>query len=53
MIELNNKQRILKTKLLYKYDKINKVNFHQYVDNHPNIILLIRTASGRLVGGFS
>lgn len=44
---------IKKTKLLYRLDPYNKVNFHRYVDKHRHIILIIKTIYGKLIAGYS
>ena len=41
------------TKLIYKFDYLNKVNFHNYFDNKPNIFLLIKLKSGKILGAFT
>lgn len=41
------------TKLIYKYDQLNKVNFHKYIDDHPNICLVLKLKNGRLIAGFT
>lgn len=41
------------TRLLYRYDALNKVNFHNYIDKKPNIFLLLKLANGRVLGCYS
>jgi hypothetical protein len=47
---------IVKTKLLYrleKNDELNKINPHVYIDGHKNLLILIKTQKGLVLGGFS
>ena len=39
--------------MLYKYDPLNKNNFHKYIDGHPHILALARLANDRLVAAYS
>lgn len=44
-------QRIVKTKLLYKHDPLNKASFHKYIDNVESILVVVQTKNA-IVGGF-
>lgn len=44
-------RNIFKTKLLYKFDGLNKVSYHSYVDNHKSLIVLVQTKNA-IVGGY-
>jgi hypothetical protein len=39
--------------LIYKYDPLNSVNFHHYIDEHPNFCIIIRLKNERIIAGFS
>lgn len=41
---------ISKTKLLYKYDALNKANFHLYIDNKKYLLCIIKTAKAVIAG---
>lgn len=41
------------TKLLYSFDLMNTVNYHKYIDEHPNICVVIRLKNLQLIAGFS
>ena len=41
------------TKILYKFDRVNKINFHTYVDGHRNIVLIIKAFNGSHIAAFS
>ena len=45
----------VRSKLLYRYWKgeLNKVNFHEYIEGKPNILVLVRLANCYVVGGFT
>jgi NADH:ubiquinone oxidoreductase subunit 5 (subunit L)/multisubunit Na+/H+ antiporter MnhA subunit len=45
--------RIKHTKLIYCYDTLNKVNFHQYIDNVSSLLLVLKTAAGMFVAAYS
>jgi hypothetical protein len=42
-----------KTRLLYRLDPLNKTNFHSYIDNHPNFLLVVQLANNFLFAAFS
>jgi hypothetical protein len=52
-IEKYQKRNIVKTRILFKYDKKSNTNFHHYVDGYKNVVLIVRTASGMFVAGYS
>ena len=52
-IEKENQKYFQRTKLLYRFDKLNKVNFHNYVDGHPHVILLVKTENNKVIGGYT
>ena len=52
VIEDRTHRPIKRSRLLYRYDELNKVNFHQYFDNHPHIVLLIRTENEKIIGAY-
>ena len=41
------------SKLVYKYDPLNPVNFHNYFDRVENLIVLVKISNGTIIGGFS
>ena len=45
--------RISKTKLIYRFDRFSKSNFHQYFDHKEQIVLIIRTIDDFIFGGWS
>ena len=52
--KLESKLRPIKrTKLIYKYDTMNRVNFHKYIDDHKHIVLVIKTLYGKVIAGYS
>jgi hypothetical protein len=53
VIENHTKYRITKTKLIYAYDELNKLNFHKYVDGYDNIVLIVKMANGTFTAGYS
>lgn len=44
---------IKKTKLIYRLDPLNRVNFHKYIDNHMHIVLVAKTIYGRVIAAYS
>lgn len=46
-------KQIRKTDLLYRYDPLNKVGVHKYIDNFPNFVMLLKLQNGWICGGFS
>jgi hypothetical protein len=41
------------TRLLHRWDPLNKINFHKYIDEAPHLLLLVRLKNGRIVAGYS
>ena len=52
-LQIELKKTILKTRLLYRFDRINKVNIHEYFDGLKNIIVIVKTKSGQHIAAFS
>lgn len=52
-IEEYTSHDVLMTELLYRFDPLNKVNFHHYFDKHEHICLVVRLKNGRIVSGYS
>jgi hypothetical protein len=44
---------VLKSKLVYRYDPDNKLNFHHYIDRKENILLIVEMANGSMLAGFT
>ncbi len=44
---------IKKTKLIFKLDKLAPGNPHEFIDNIPNIVLLIELANKKVLGAFT
>ena len=40
------------TKILYEYKKESNLNFHERIDDHPNLALIVETVHGKLIAGF-
>lgn len=38
---------------MYRYDPLNTTNFHQYIDNHPNIIMVVELSNKNMIAAFS
>lgn len=47
------KRKIKGSKLIYKYDALNKVNFHKYIDNKSQIVVIVKLKNGKIVGAWS
>jgi hypothetical protein len=45
--------KITQTKPVYRWDPLNKTNFHRYIDNRPNLLLIAKTVNGYIFAGFS
>ncbi len=52
-IEEECSARIIKSRLIYRHDPINKANFHLYIDNLENLVVIIKLANGHFVAGFT
>lgn len=44
---------IFKTKLIYRFEPLNKVNFHNYIDGCSNLVVIARTSSGYYLAAFT
>lgn len=45
--------RVERTKPLFRFDELNKTNFHKYVDGYENILAVIQLSSGGLLACFT
>ncbi len=52
-IEDRLQKRIIKTRLLYHFDELNKVNIHRYIDYKYGLAGVIKLANGQFLGVFS
>ena len=52
-IEQIYQNKIVKTRLLYKFDTSNKVNFHRVIDNIPHIVVIIQLPNDYFMAGYS
>jgi hypothetical protein len=52
-IEALMMREIEKTKLLYEYRRDQKINFHNFIDGHSNIVLVIETERALLACYYS
>lgn len=46
------KSPIIRTRLLYKFDTKNKTNFHEYIDNQYNLLLIAKTVDDAYIVGY-
>ena len=44
---------ITKTRLLYKFDELNKANVHKYIDNKYSIVVIIKLMNGHFLAAYS
>lgn len=42
LMEKEKGRKIIRTHFIYKYDELNKTNFHKYIDGKENIVLLVK-----------
>lgn len=52
-VEFFSKKVIKSSKILYRYDEKNLTNFHSYIDNYENILLVVELLNGRFICAFS
>ena len=53
LLERKARGRIKATKLLYRYDPLNKNNFHRYFDSIEHVVIVVRLANGFVMGAWS
>ena len=41
-MEKFTKQNVMGSSLLYRMDLLNPTNFHKYIDNHPNLLIVVK-----------
>jgi len=46
-------KKITKTKLVYKYDELNKINIHKYIDNKYFLVLVVKLENGYYLAAFT
>ena len=49
----NNTKKILKTKFLYSFPTLSKLNFHELVDGKDHYVLLVRLVNNMVLAGYS
>jgi hypothetical protein len=47
------KKLITRSRLLYKWDKMNNINIHRYVDGHSNLVLLLKTDKNKHIAAYT
>lgn len=52
-LESHFRMQIKKTKLVYFFDPLNKVNFHKYIDKLDNLLVIVKTAKGAILAGYT
>ena len=52
-LEKSKNKKIVRTRLIYKLDAINLINFHKYIDDIPNLIIIIKVTEGVYVAGYT
>jgi len=52
MIERQTRKRITSTMLVYRYDELNKVNFHKYIDNKEQLVVIIKLINGNVLAAW-
>ena len=45
--------KIVSTKLIYRYDTLNKVNFHKYIDGKENLVVLVKLSNEYMLGAWT
>lgn len=45
--------RIIRSRLIYKWDTLNKTNFHKYVDGIQNLVVIIKLANGNFLAAYT
>ena len=45
--------KIIKSKLIYCFDPLNKVNFHRYIDSIDHLLVIIKTKYGAYTAAYS
>jgi len=53
VIQSRLQSRILSTKLIYRYDTLNKVNFHKYIDGKENLVVLVKLTNEYTLGAWT
>ncbi len=52
-IEAHTGRKILKSQLIFKFDPLNPTSFHTYIDNVPNLVVIVRVHNQYLLAGYS
>lgn len=45
--------KISDTRLIYRFDPFNKVNFHHYIDSKEHLVLVIKINNGVCIAGYT
>ena len=46
-------RRIVATRLIYQYDVLNRMNFHKYIDNKEQLVIVIKLVNGNVLGAWT
>lgn len=53
IIERKRGRNVKGLKLVYKYDNLNTLNFHKYIDDKNDLLMISRLANEYVVGGYT
>jgi hypothetical protein len=45
--------KIIKSRLIYKFDRENKINFHKYFDKKQNLVIIVKIFNGNYIAGYT
>lgn len=46
-------KRVVKTRLVYDFPRMNNFSFHEFVDNKWNYLVLVRLENDKVIAAFS
>ena len=52
-IEKKRGRSVRGLKPVYKYDQLNNINFHRYIDNKNDLLMVVRLINEYVVGGYT
>ncbi len=53
VIEKRLNRKIASTRLVYRYDTLNKTNFHKYIDNQEQLVIIIKLLNGFMLAAWT
>jgi hypothetical protein len=52
-IEKHTRVNIVDTRFIYRYDPLNQINIHKYIDGKEQIVVIVKLINGFYLAGYA